>query len=193
MIIRKKIFTKKEIQIIKNFILKEEENIKSLGKSGYKNSSSDALTGRYDIYNFLNSKIGPLLLNKIVPFLDSLNFFKPLSIQCWANTFRKGEGIPMHKHSNGLHYFYCANIFISGKNNIGTFYVKENESHYSRNKSVKNIVKKFNNIPGEIFLFDCFCPHYVEPNPTNEVRISMAMDIYENTIFNNDDRFFVIK
>lgn len=179
MIIREQLFSLVEIEKIKQFIILEEGNIKKIGPSVYPGTSSDSLTGRFPFYNFLNSNIGTLIKNKLFPFLDKLNFIRPLSIQCWANTFRKGEGINIHKHSNNNLFFYCANIFISGNKNIGTIFVKEDKH------------RKFENNPGEIMLFDSQYHHLVQPNTDEEIRISMALDIHENKKIIDNKRFYI--
>ena len=171
MIIREQLFNNKEVDTIKNHVLATEDNIKRLGVSRYPGAGENALTGRFDIFNF----------------------FKPLSIQCWANTLRKDQGIKLHYHSDGLQQFYCANIFICGDQEIGTYYVRNADPEYSRNLATKKVIKKFKSVPGEIALFDCNLPLYVKSNPKEDVRISIAMDIYQNTIFNNNDRYYIIK
>jgi len=194
MIIKEKIFDGKELDIIKNHVLEIEDKVKNLGESRYPGAGENALTGRFDIFNFFNSDIGPLLEKRIKPFLQKYNFFMPLSIQCWANTLRKDQGIKLHQHSNGeLQSFYCANVFICGEQEIGTHYVKDADPEYDRNLATKKVLKKFKSVPGEIALFDSSLFHYVKPNPNNDVRISIAMDIYQNTIFNNSDRYYIMK
>jgi len=67
-IIKEVIFNKQELNIISEFILKKEDYIKSLGPSIYNGTSKNSLTGRYKVYNFLNSEIGALLKSKIFKF-----------------------------------------------------------------------------------------------------------------------------
>ena len=193
MVIREQLLNRKEVDEIKRHVLATEDKVKRLGVSRYPGAGENALTGRFDIFNFFNSDIGPLLEKRIKPFLDKYNFFRPLSIQCWANTLRKDQGIKLHHHSNDWQQFYCANIFICGDQEIETYYVKDADPEHSRNLATKKVIKKFKSVPGEIALFDCNLPHYVKSNPREDVRISIAMDIYQNTIFNNTDRYYVIK
>ena len=64
--IKEVIFNKKEVKLIADYILDNENYIKSLGPSIYPGTAKDALTGRYMIYNFLNSGIGEMLKYKIL-------------------------------------------------------------------------------------------------------------------------------
>jgi hypothetical protein len=175
--IKKTIFNKKEANEISRFILDNEDKIKNLGPSMYNNG--DSLTGRFYIYNFLNSDIGPLLKKKILPFLEENNINKPASIQCWANVFRKGENIQKHIHGNedGLQ-FYVANIFLKGDEKIGTTYILEGAEKIIENKV------------GEIVLFNSHIPHYVRKNSSSRPRISMALDIHQNVLIKDLKRFY---
>ena len=121
-IISKIIFSKDETYLISKFILENEDKIKSLGQSNYDLASKNSLTGTFRFFNFLNSEVGHLIKEKVFKFLEEQNILKPLYIQCWANTFRKNEGIGTHKHAFGLEEYFCANIFIDGDEDIGTTY-----------------------------------------------------------------------
>ena len=172
------LFNKKELKKISEFIIKNEDDIKKLGPSIYNETSEDSLTGRYHLFNFLKSEIGGLLKNNIFKFLIENEISNPASIQCWANTFRKGEGIKKHKHGENNEYFKCINIFREGNSAIGTTFIIEGKP--------VNIANK----PGEALLFNSDLEHYVDPNPNNDVRISMALDIHENKILDNPIRFY---
>jgi len=179
-IIKEVIFNKQELNIISEFILKKEDYIKSLGPSIYNGTSKNSLTGRYKVYNFLNSEIGALLKSKIFKFLLKNKINLPASIQCWANTFRNGEGISLHCHSDPNDYtkFKCLNIFIKGDPNIGTYFI-------INKKPVKHISK-----PGEIMLFNSDLKHYVPKNLNNDIRISIALDVYERILLKDNVRFY---
>jgi len=172
------IFTKEECKTIQDYILKKETDIKNLGDSIYPGTSPDALTGRYHLYNFFNSHIAELLKFRILNFLKKQGLKKPCAIQCWANTFRKNEGIKKHNHGGEENNFKSANIFIAGDPNIGTHFIINN----------KNI--KISNTLGEIVLFDCHMEHWVDPNPNDDIRISMALDIHEKLINIETTRYY---
>jgi|TARA_E500000318_G_C3523540_1_gene197420 hypothetical protein len=177
--IKEVIFDKKELKLIADYVLENEKHIKSLGPSIYPGTAKDALTGRYMIFNFLNSPIGDILKYKIFKFLHKNNIHEPCAIQCWANTFRKGEGIKQHRHQVKDHeLFLCANIFIKGDPNLGTTYIIDGKHVNVKNK------------PGEIMLFNSRLEHYVDKNPKDSIRISIALDIHERTIFNDTKRFY---
>jgi|TARA_R100000081_G_C4722325_1_gene118740 hypothetical protein len=162
-VVRKKILDKNEINIISKYILDNENKIKKLGEDTYQGTSDNSLTGRYKLYNLFNSDIGPILRKKILPFLEENNIKKPAWIKCWANTFRKGEGIDKHKH--GDFDYICGNVFISGNTLTGTNYYLNNNKLNMPNK------------PGEVHLFDSNTVHGVDKNMYDDIRISIAFDV----------------
>tara|TARA_B100000427_G_C15205051_1_gene462071 strand:- start:52 stop:600 length:549 start_codon:yes stop_codon:yes gene_type:complete len=166
-----------ESKKISNFILKNENYIKSLGEDTYVATSNNSLTGRYNVYNYLQHMPGEILIPKIK------NIFGKCLVQCWANTFRKNEGIETHIHgpSKDSKNIICGNLFLSGPT-YGTYY---------KDKSIESEV-------GTLILFSLDHPHGVLPNPTECVRVSMAFDIYADpSVFGmiNEEphRFFLIE
>jgi hypothetical protein len=153
--------TPDECDKVVEIILSMEDFIKELGPDLYAGTNNDSLTGRYHCFNFLNIKI----INSIVaPKLKEI--FGPCTVQCWANIFRHGEGIELHKHITDIkecpQFVAAGNIFLDGDPNIGTYY-----------DGIKDVNKV-----GELSLFSPDIPHYVPKNPTNNIRISMALDVY---------------
>ena len=166
-----------ESKKISNFILKNENYIKSLGEDTYVATSNNSLTGRYMVYNYLQHMPGEILIPKIK------NIFGKCLVQCWANTFRKNEGIEIHTHgpSKDSKNIICGNLFLSGPT-YGTYY---------KDKPIESEV-------GTLILFSLDHPHGVLPNPTECVRVSMAFDIYTDpSVFDmiNEEphRFFLIE
>ena len=152
-----------ESNIIVETILSLEDYVKSTGPGIYFGPNDNSLTGRFHCYNFLsNEVIGSILKPKLKEI-----FKVPVVVQCWANIFRRGEGIGEHMHSddsvdkNG-NLFGSANIFLYGDPTIGTYY---------------NGVKSINKI-GEMTLFPKTMYHFVPQNPTDDIRVSMAFDFY---------------
>lgn len=168
------LLTEDECKIIAKVILDRENEIKSLGPDKYFNKFSDgnSLTGRFWCYNFLKDEtIGSILKPKLKELLGSR------IVQCWANTFREGEGISEHIHNNRS-LDHCplrlsANIFIYGDPTIGTYY---------------NGIKHENKI-GQMALFSSKLRHYVPENNSGDIRISMALDIYDNNLYS--ERFLL--
>ena len=113
-----KILSDKECEFIKGYILKNESKVKSLGDDEYAFTKNDSLTGRYKIFNWLYTDIGDLLIPKLKMIFSQLNLKYPIAIQCWVNTFRKGEGIKKHMHLPYPGYkdekLTSGHIFISG-------------------------------------------------------------------------------
>jgi hypothetical protein len=167
-LINKVIFTPDESETLGNFILEHEDYIKTLGVSDYELTSKNSLTGTFRFYNWFYSDIGPILRDKIFKYFKTLGIPKPLYIQCWANTFRKGEGIGLHKHALKDDDYLCANIFLKGNVDIGTTYIINQEA------------KKIPNKIGEMTLFSSLTPHYVEKNHEDNIRVSMGLDIHSS-------------
>lgn len=191
-LLNKKILSYNECEIIKTIILKYEPYVKSLGNDYYLNTNTDSLTGRYAYFNFLSiPKINEILLPKLKKEFKNLNIKLPISIQCWANTFRYDEGIKMHVHGRSIndpYYnsknddFLCGNIFISGDKDIGTFY------NFGKGK-----IKKIKNIKGKLIMFDSHMEHGVSRNPNKEIRISLAFDVYAEKMLTEDaNRYYII-
>ena len=176
------LLNKEECEKIKTFILQNEKKIKSLGPDIYPGTSDDSLTGRYSVYNFMYDLPGDIIIPKLKKIFveDKLNF--PISIQSWANIFRKKEGIKKHAHSNNQKdNFICANLFIYGDENIGTtFILNEKQINYKNNV-------------GEIIFFPCNLEHYVKENNGIDIRITMAFDIHLNIEMQDKKRYYIIK
>jgi hypothetical protein len=152
--------TPEESNIISCRILFLEEDVKKMGPDIFGLTNSNSLSGRHWCFNFLNDKvIGPIMIPKLKKLFD-----RPFIVQCWANTFRKGEGIGNHRHSElPLDDFYAAgNIFLRGDPTIGTYY-----------EGVKHVNKV-----GELSLLSGLIYHSVPPNPTDDIRVTMAIDVY---------------
>jgi hypothetical protein len=156
------LLTLEESAIIAKTVLSLEEDVKRMGPDVFDLTNENSLTGRHHCFNFLsNEVIGSILKPKLRKL-----FGGPFVVQCWANAFRKGDGIGEHAHSaNGgkeSGFFGSANIFLRGDPEIGT--------HYEGVKSVNKI--------GEFVIFPITTRHYVTPNPTDDIRVSMAFDFY---------------
>tara|TARA_Y100000593_G_scaffold32428_1_gene63953 strand:- start:4117 stop:4782 length:666 start_codon:yes stop_codon:yes gene_type:complete len=158
-----------ECNFIKNYILDKERNVKALGEDIYPSTNNrDSLTGRYKIFNWLYTPIGNILLPKLKKTFDSMNFEYPVFIQCWANTFRESEHIKAHMHGMG---FYSANILISGNNTLGRY--KTSGLPFDDD----GFTHELHDV-GDMLLFGSDVQHYTVNNPDDDVRITVAMDIY---------------
>lgn len=162
---RYNLLTHEESDIIAKTVLSLEEDVKRMGPDEFDLTNENSLTGRHYYFNFLsNEVIGSILKPKIRKL-----FGGPVVVHCWANTFRKGDGIGEHSHHSHANpdnidytFFGSANIFLRGDPEIGT--------HYEGVKSVNKI--------GEFVIFPVTMKHYVTPNPTDNIRVSMAFDFY---------------
>jgi hypothetical protein len=184
------ILSEKEVETIKNVILEKEDYVKSLGPDVYGGTNENSLSGRHTIFNWLSVReIEEILVPKLKDIFLELEWKFPISVQCWANTFRSGEGIKIHKHRSLLSPtppFFCANVFISGNPNPGTTYFEEGLT-YINSESVT-----IENEPGKIMIFTSEIYHGVVPNESDEIRISMAMDFYLEKEFEDLNRFYIL-
>lgn len=175
-LLMKKILTKEECDFIAKWILTNEDYIKSLGPDVYGGTSDNSLTGRYDVFNYLNvPEIENILVPKLREVSTELNLKFPLAVQCWANTFRKNEGIKLHSHAhkNNPYKFLSSNLFIAGPTKPGTFFVEYGD---------------IENEPGVLCVFQDHDEHAVKPNLSDEVRISLALDVYELEFESNENK-----
>jgi len=155
--------TQEECDTIVNKILSLEDTVKKLGPDIYPGTSEDSLTGRYNVFNYLNvPEINTILEPKLKKLLG------PCVLQCWANILRPGEGIEGHTHFGGVGTAYAerhgatGNIFLYGDPTTGTYY-----------EGVKH-----DNKVGELSFFPSDMLHGVPKNTTGDMRISMAIDVH---------------
>ena len=166
---KREFLTSKESDTITKIILSLEDDIKRIGPDMYWGTSDNSLTGRFYCFNLLHvddgrTAAGRRIIDHIIrPKLKEI--FGSCVVGCWANTFRKGEGIQEHHHrdeSSPKEFYASLNIFLKGDPSIGTYY-----------ESVKH-----ENKVGLITIFPTDMCHSVPPNPGPDIRVSMAMDVF---------------
>ena len=151
-----------ECDVIYNRILETEEFVKSLGEDIHNGTAENSLTGRHWCHNYLYDKvIADILLPKFRVVLGRKRY-----IQCWANTFRKGDYIDPHRHAGESEEFLSANIFLKGRVEPGTTYHTDTGL-----VDLKNTV-------GELVLFDSSTVHSVKEYQYDDIRVTLAMDIH---------------
>ena len=115
--------TEDECFVISNFVLNNEEQIKGMGPDYYNGTPDNSLTGRYYLFNYLNvQEINVILKPKLQNLFDKLNLASGIYVQCWANTFRRGDYINSHCHAGEGEDFLSANVFLRGFIEPGTTY-----------------------------------------------------------------------
>jgi hypothetical protein len=164
--------TQEECDTIVNKILSLEDAVKRLGPDIYDGTSEDSLTGRYEYFNYLNV---PEINTILEPKLKEI--FGPCVLQCWANIFRQGEGIEAHTHFIDDDPVYIerhgatGNIFLYGDPTTGTYY---------NFPDLDPLNVKYDNKVGELSLFTPTLLHGVPKNTTDDMRISMAIDVHKD-------------
>lgn len=98
-------------------------------------------------------------------FLNKM-YYEPY-IVCWFNVLRKGQNIKRHVHSNLGNAFISGNICVSATNT---------ETHYEMPYAQGNV--EIQNTPGHLTLFPSYLPHWTTKNDSDDVRVSVAFDIY---------------
>lgn len=116
-------------------------------------------------------------------YWESLNFsnrLNPYILQLWANSVNKGGFVASHNHNptpiSGVFY-------INAEPRMGNLYL-ENPLDLILGRSVYNsetrTPKRFNyeieSVSGKLVLFPGWMKHFTKVNPTNENRMSMAVN-----------------
>tara|TARA_X000001036_G_scaffold135621_1_gene128447 strand:+ start:199 stop:771 length:573 start_codon:yes stop_codon:yes gene_type:complete len=167
--------TEDECFVISNFVLNNEEQIKGMGPDYYNGTPDNSLTGRYYLFNYLNvQEINVILKPKLQNLFDKLNLASGIYVQCWANTFRRGDYINSHCHAGEGEDFLSANVFLRGFIEPGTTY-----------HTAAGLVDLKNTV-GELVLFDSLTVHSVKEYQHDDVRVTLAMDIHHDV---SDMRF----
>jgi hypothetical protein len=169
-----------ECDILYDRILETEEYVKSLGDDRHHGTSENSLTGRHWCHNYLNDKVvADILVSKLKIVFGTKRY-----IQCWANTFRNGDGIKSHKHRDPFAPYSpptdwtCTNLFIGGDPSVGTWF-----------EGVKNENKR-----GELMLFSSSVYHSVPPNKGDDIRITMAMDVHPRRLSGyNEQQYYELR
>ena len=166
-IIHRSIFlTEDECSVISDFILNNEDKIKNMGPDNYGGTRDNSLTGRFYLFNYLNvPEINLILKPKLQNLFNDLNLESEIYVQCWANTYRKGDYIIPHCHGGPSEDYLCANIFLRGFVEPGTTYHTDTG------------IVDLKNTVGEIVLFDSLTVHGVKAYQHDDIRITLAMDI----------------
>ena len=176
-----------------DFLLQKEKEIIESYPPGEDGGTDlpDSLTSRYSNYNFfkiddpLTNKIQDHIKDNIKQCITTFNGFNKniptddLWLLCWYNVLRKGEKINIHAHRfiNQLEKSFMSGHFTVQAENTNTNYLTICKSS---NWSVKNI-------PGQLIIFPTYVPHYTDITNSEETRISIAFDLYDNKQLANEN------
>ena len=164
--IERNFLTEEEAKQISDYIIETEDFVKSLGPDTYPGTSEDSLTGRNRLFNYLYMEP---MRSILVPKFKEL--FGKCTVNCWANIFRRGEGIAPHQHqpehlTDNVSQTFAANIFLSGPPISTSFDIDVPENHF----------------PGTFTYFNSNVKHWVEPNNTDELRVTIAFNIFQKNV-----------
>jgi len=169
----------------KQFLLeKEKEILKLPAEHDGLARNLKGVTARANQFNLLNfnndhtNKIKKFIQENVKGLCNRLNI--PLGdfyVMCWYNVLRKDEII--HKH---VHYplLTAEESFISGH-----LCISANNTYTYYNSICDQPITKVKNEPGLLNFFPGYLPHFTDPHIGEDVRITIAMDIYCEKRFAN--------
>ena len=219
-----------ECDTIVREILSLEDAVKRLGPDIYVGTSEDSLTGRYTVFNYLNIHsintiicpklkeiFGPCVVqcwanifrqgegieehrhvyersvNVVINASGKICMDKIPNVgtyaELWASVFEEGKDIDEHIYIDGgytgsVELTASGNIFLYGDPTTGTYY-----------EGVKH-----DNKIGELSIFSPEMVHGVPQNTTDDMRISMAIDVHtgdeyllNKLVSTNPERYFYIR
>ena len=146
----------------------------------------EGVTSRYEHYNLLKQdhveikKLEEQIKKVVRSFLEYKKLYnEKVYILCWFNVLRKGEKLNLHRHIgiDQMHYSFISGHLSTTQNDTFTFYTDMSEK---KRIEIKNEL-------GKVTLFPTYIPHFTSENPTNDLRISIAFDIFPDKYFWNHD------
>jgi len=176
-----KFFLKKEKELIKKFPAAYD------GDTNLPNS----VTARYTFYNLFSLKNVSKEIETIKKFIkknvkelllqSNINDLNDLWIICWFNVLRKGEQIARHSHYSltKAHESFVSGHFCVNAFNTNTFYKDIGDTNELK---VKNEI-------GQLSLFPSYISHWSDKHEGEEVRITIAFDVYFKKEFIRNKRF----
>lgn len=177
---------------IKFFLKTEKELIKKY-PANYDGDTQlpDSVTARYTFYNLFSLKkpskeltlIKDFIKSNVKDFLSHLKVtdLSDLWIICWFNVLRKGECISEHSHyrlGNAHESFISGHFCVNASNTI-TSYRDIGGTHILR---VKNEI-------GQLSFFPSYLKHWSNKHEGDDVRITIAFDIYFKRKFIKNKKF----
>jgi hypothetical protein len=143
----------------------------------------NSMTSRSDSYNLLKwpemASLIPAIKKSYNDFLTGLDSTpeKNIYVACWANVLRKGEQVKIHHHWDGPYVYLGGHICIQ-QENTNTNYVNPftRQAYFSEN------------VPGKITLFPNWLEHYSDQHNGSKERITIAFDLINEKVYNEDIR-----
>lgn len=151
-----------------------------------------ALTIVYDKFTNKEATIDNPALKQVHDFINEhgkryweiLNlskFLNPYVLQLWVNAVPKGGFVASHNHNptpiSGVFYINSepkmGNLFLENPMEI---LLGRSPLHSEEGKPFRNFHHEIDSTSGKLVLFPGWMKHYTKPNPTDEYRMSMAVN-----------------
>ncbi len=148
-----------------------------------------AITMLYD--KFENKPIENPMLQSIHDFIHEhgknywnvLNLSKhlnPYVLQLWMNAVPRGGFVASHNHNptpiSGVFYINAeprmGNLFLENPLDL----VLGKSAYHSETRTPTRFTYEVESVSGKLVLFPGWMKHYTKPNPTDEIRMSMAVN-----------------
>ncbi len=97
-------------------------------------------------------------------------------VSCWAKVLKKGEDLEPHNHATDDAHIFSGTLFLTGPD-IGTSFTS----------------KTYKNKEGTLMYFPSTVVHWVEPNPSDEIRVSMSFDFLFNRNISPEMNKFLVE
>jgi hypothetical protein len=176
------------IQTIKDIMLSKEQEILSYPlnhyDSGGTNLRLDSTTSRFDSYNIFKwddileiKKLKNAIKEDHDNFIECLGYPKEENIygQMWVNIMKSGDQMAIHSHGKNHYSYLGAHICIEA-NNTNTYYY---DPYYDTCYTSKNEI-------GKITFFPSWLKHGTDMVKDNDIRITLAMDLYTEDGYKDD-------
>lgn len=148
-----------------------------------------ALTKLYD--KFDNSPITNASLQRIHDFihehgknywnvLNLSKFLDPYILQLWMNAVPRGGFVASHNHNptpiSGVFYLNAepkmGNLFLENPLDL----VLGKSAYHTETRTPTRFTHEIESVSGKLVLFPGWMKHYTSPNPTDDIRMSMAVN-----------------
>jgi oxalate decarboxylase/phosphoglucose isomerase-like protein (cupin superfamily) len=98
-----------------------------------------------------------------------LNYDCPMA---WINVKEPGESIELHAHPDAT---MAVTYYLQAKDNSGDLVLVDTSNYENGRINLKHIKP----VQGKLVFFPSYVLHYIEPNQSNDLRISLSTDVIQ--------------